>query len=27
LFVDKHTHEITQDEVLAFNLIDCGLEW
>ena len=27
LFVDKHTHEITQDEVLSFNLIDCGLEW
>ena len=26
LFVDKGTHKVTQDEVLAFNLIDCGLE-
>lgn len=26
LFVDKETHEVTQDEYLAFNLIDCGLE-
>jgi hypothetical protein len=26
LFVDKETHEVTQDEVLSFNLIDCGLE-
>ena len=24
LFVDKNTHEIIQDEVLAVNLIDCG---
>ncbi len=26
LFVDKETHKVTQDEVLSFNLIDCGLE-
>ena len=26
LFVDKETHEVTQDEYLAFNLIDCGME-
>ena len=26
LFVDKETHKVTQDEVLAFNLIDAGLE-
>lgn len=26
LFVDKNTHLVTKDEVLAFNLIDCGLE-
>lgn len=26
LFVNKETHEVTQDEVLSFNLIDCGLE-
>ena len=24
LFVDKYTHLVTQDEVLSFNLIDCG---
>ena len=24
LFVDKYTHETTQDEVLSVNLIDCG---
>lgn len=26
LFVDKDTHKITQNEVLAFNLIDAGLD-
>lgn len=26
LFVDKYTHQITQNEVLSFNLVDCGLE-
>ena len=26
LFVDKETHEVTKDELLSFNLIDCGLE-
>ena len=26
LFVDKETHKVTHDEVLAFNLIDAGLE-
>lgn len=26
LFVDKETNEVTQDEYLAFNLVDCGLE-
>ena len=26
LFVDKDTHKVTQDEVLSFNLIDCGWE-
>ena len=26
LFVDKETNEVTQDEYLSFNLIDCGLE-
>lgn len=26
LFVDKNTHKVTKDEVLAFNLIDTGLE-
>ena len=24
LFADKYTHLVTQDEVLSFNLIDCG---
>ena len=24
LFVDKDTHQVTKDEVLAVNLIDCG---
>lgn len=24
LFVDKNTHQTTQDEVLSVNLIDCG---
>lgn len=26
LFADKLTHMVTLDEVLSFNLIDCGLE-
>lgn len=26
LFADKLTHMVTRDEVLSFNLIDCGLE-
>ena len=26
LFVDKKTHEVTQDEYLSFSLVDCGLE-
>lgn len=26
LFADKLTHMVTKDELLSFNLIDCGLE-
>lgn len=26
LFVDKSSHLVTQDEILSFNLIDCGWE-